>query len=73
MGSFRFLHAADVHLDGPLKGLAGQEGSAAERIRTACSDAELQAMMTDVESDLVERKETFDGDAPRTVREAITS
>ena len=40
-------------------------------MRTACSDAELQAMMTDVESDLVERKETFDGDAPRTVREAI--
>ena len=40
-------------------------------MRTAYSDVELQAMMTDVESDLVERKETFDGDAPRTVREAI--
>ncbi len=40
-------------------------------MRTAYSDVEIQAMMTDVESDLVERKETFDGDAPRTVREAI--
>ena len=35
MTSFRFLHSADIHLDSPLKGLAGQEGSTAERIRTA--------------------------------------
>lgn len=39
MGSFRFLHAADIHLDSPLRGLAGQEGSAAERIRTATREA----------------------------------
>ena len=39
MGAFRFLHAADIHLDSPLKGLAGQEGSAAERIRTATRGA----------------------------------
>lgn len=32
---FRFVHAADIHLDSPLRGLAGQEGAAAERIRTA--------------------------------------
>ncbi len=35
------------------------------------SDAELAAMMADVESDLVERKESFGGNAPRTAREAV--
>ena len=35
MTSFRFIHTADIHLDSPLIGLAGQEGSAADRIRTA--------------------------------------
>lgn len=37
--SFRFIHTADVHLDSPLKGLAGHEGSAADRIRTATREA----------------------------------
>lgn len=35
MTSFRFIHAADIHLDSPLTGLAGVEGRVAERIRTA--------------------------------------
>ena len=35
------------------------------------SDAELAALMTDAESDLVERKETFAGEAPNAVRQAI--
>ena len=35
MTSFRFLHAADIHLDSPLIGLASVEGRVAERIRTA--------------------------------------
>ena len=39
MTSFRFLHTADIHLDSPLKGFAGQEGTAAERIRTATREA----------------------------------
>ena len=39
MPSFRFIHAADVHLDSPLKGLAGQEGSAANLIRSATRKA----------------------------------
>ena len=39
MASFRFLHAADIHLDSPLKGLTGQEGNAAECIRTATREA----------------------------------
>ena len=37
--SFRFIHTADIHLDSPLIGLAGQEGSAADRIRTATREA----------------------------------
>ena len=39
MSSFRFVHAADIHIDSPLKGLAGHEGPAAERIRTATREA----------------------------------
>lgn len=35
MDSFSFLHAADIHLDSPLKGLAGEEGAAAELVRSA--------------------------------------
>ncbi|MBC6405803.1 MAG: DNA repair exonuclease [Rhodospirillales bacterium] len=35
MTSFRFFHAADIHLDSPLTGLAGIEGRVAESIRTA--------------------------------------
>lgn len=35
MTSFRFYHAADIHLDSPLTGLAGIEGGVAERIRSA--------------------------------------
>ena len=39
MASFRFFHAADIHLDSPLRGLAGQEGNAAARVRTATREA----------------------------------
>ena len=35
VNSFRFFHAADIHLDSPLTGLAGIEGRVAERIRSA--------------------------------------
>lgn len=35
MQSFRFIHTGDIHLDSPLKGLSGQQGAAAERIRSA--------------------------------------
>jgi len=37
--SFRFIHTADIHLDSPLIGIAGQEGGAADRIRTATREA----------------------------------
>ena len=39
MTVFRFLHAADIHLDSPLRGLAGHDGRTAERIRTATRQA----------------------------------
>ena len=39
MTTFRFIHTADIHLDSPLKGLAGYDGPAAERIRTATRQA----------------------------------
>ena len=35
------------------------------------TNVELEALMSDVESDLVERKAAFDGDVPRAVRQAI--
>jgi hypothetical protein len=38
---------------------------------TPYTDAELQAMLADLESDRVERKESFRGQAPTTVREAV--
>lgn len=39
MTSFRFIHAADIHLDSPLRGLAGYDGPAVECIRTATRQA----------------------------------
>ncbi|MXX92142.1 MAG: DNA repair exonuclease [Chloroflexi bacterium] len=39
MTNFSFFHAADIHLDSPLTGLAGIEGRVAERIRSAPREA----------------------------------
>ena len=39
MTFFRFLHAADIHLDSPLSGLSDIEGGVAECIRTAIRTA----------------------------------
>ncbi|MEZ6197331.1 MAG: DNA repair exonuclease [Planctomycetota bacterium] len=36
---FRFLHAADLHLDSPLEGLDRYEGAPVDRIRVATRDA----------------------------------
>jgi ATP-dependent DNA helicase RecG len=38
---------------------------------TAYSDQDLESMLFDLESDLVERKESFQGDAPTKAREAV--
>lgn len=39
MSTFQFIHTGDIHLDSPLRGLSGQQGPAAERIRTATRTA----------------------------------
>ena len=52
MTSFRFIHAADIHLDSPLKGLAGQEGAAAERIRAAPREAFEQLVGAAIDEDM---------------------
>lgn len=39
MSGFRFLHAADIHLDSPLRGLSRYEGLPADRLRRATRDA----------------------------------
>ena len=39
MTSFRFLHAADIHLDSPLHGLSRYEGLPVEDIRSATRTA----------------------------------
>jgi DNA repair exonuclease SbcCD nuclease subunit len=36
---FKFIHAADVHLDSPLRGLSKYESAPAESIRNACRKA----------------------------------
>ncbi len=36
---FRFLHAADIHLDSPLRGLSRYEGVPADAVRTATREA----------------------------------
>ena len=42
-----------------------------EKKITRYSTEQLEAMLSDLESDRVERKESFKGDAPTTVREAV--
>ena len=65
MASFRFLHAADIHLDSPLKGLAGQDGNAAERVRTATREALDQLVSLTIEEQvdfLIIAGDLYDGD-----------
>ena len=63
--TFRFLHAADIHLDSPLQGLAGHEGTTAERIRTATRGAFDQLIALAIEEQvtfLVIAGDLYDGD-----------
>ena len=65
MASFRFLHAADIHLDSPLKGLAGQEGNAGVRVRTATREALDQLVGLAIEEKvdfLIIAGDLYDGD-----------
>jgi DNA repair exonuclease SbcCD nuclease subunit len=52
--SFRFIHTGDIHLDSPLKGLSGQQGAAAERIRTAT-----RAAFDNLVTQAIEERVTF--------------
>jgi DNA repair exonuclease SbcCD nuclease subunit len=52
--TFRFVHTGDIHLDSPLKGLSGQQGAAAERIRTAT-----RAALDNLVSQAIEEQVTF--------------
>ncbi len=65
MTEFRFIHTADIHLDSPLRGLAGQEGKAADRIRTAARaafDALVGQAIDDEVSFFVIAGDLYDGD-----------
>jgi len=67
MTSFRFFHAADIHLDSPLKGLANVESSVAERIRSAPRAAFEALIENTIEEEvdfLVIAGDLYDGDWP---------
>lgn len=52
MKSFCYVHAGDIHLDSPLKGLSGDHGAVAERIRTATRTA-FESLITQAIEDAV--------------------
>jgi exonuclease SbcD len=65
MTPFRFLHTGDIHLDSPLKGLSGQDGAAAERIRGATRQALTRLVDAAVEEEVafvVIAGDLYDGD-----------
>lgn len=65
MRDFRFLHAADIHLDSPLTGLARYEGLPAEEVRNATRAAfdNLVRFACDEQVDFVViAGDLFDGD-----------
>lgn len=65
MKSFRFVHAADIHLDSPLRGLSGHQGRAADRIRTATREAFQNLVSETIQeraSFLVIAGDLYDGD-----------
>lgn len=65
MVPFRFVHTGDIHLDSPLKGLAGQQGAAAEQIRTATRrafDTLISQAIEDEVDFMVIAGDLYDGD-----------
>jgi exonuclease SbcD len=63
---FKFIHAADIHLDSPLRGLERYEGAPVERIRLATREAlkNLVSLALYEEVDFVVLAgDVFDGDA----------
>ncbi len=63
----KFLHAADVHLDSPLKGLERYEGAPADEIRRACRRALENLVRLAVEESVafvLIAGDLYDGDRP---------
>lgn len=65
MTSFRFLHAADIHLDSPLHGLSRYEGLPVDEIRSATRaafDNLVQCAIDEAVDFVVVAGDLFDGD-----------
>ncbi|AMK26407.1 DNA repair exonuclease [Sphingomonadales bacterium 56] len=65
MSSFRFLHAADIHLDSPLHGLSRYDGLPVEEIRSATRSAFdnlIQCAIDEAVDFVVIAGDLFDGD-----------
>lgn len=65
MSSFHFLHAADIHLDSPLKGLSSQDGNTVERVLTATREAFDQLISVAIDEQvefLIVAGDLYDGD-----------
>lgn len=63
--AFRFIHAADIHLDSPLRGLSSDDSAVLDRIRKAPREAfeNLVGLVIDEEADfLVIAGDLYDGD-----------
>ncbi|MBW8831281.1 MAG: DNA repair exonuclease [Burkholderiales bacterium] len=62
---FRFIHAADIHLDSPLRGLSAYESAPADRLRSASREAFKELVTRAIEDDvsfLVLAGDLYDGD-----------
>ena len=67
MDAFKFLHAADIHLDSPLLSLVLSEPPQVERVRRACRDAFEKLVDTAIEQSVafvVLAGDLYDHDAP---------
>jgi len=66
-GAFRFLHAADLHLDSPLRGLVRYPGAPAERLQGATRAAFSRLIDLALEREVafvIVAGDVFDGDWP---------
>jgi DNA repair exonuclease SbcCD nuclease subunit len=62
---FTFIHAADIHLDSPLRGLSRYEGAPVERIRGATREALNNLVQTAIDENaafVIIAGDIFDGD-----------
>lgn len=65
MSSFTFIHAADIHLDSPLRGLEQYEGAPVEKIRNATREAFKNLIDTAIERNvhfIIIAGDLYDGD-----------